>query len=168
MYSLVILRGSSYNPAMETADLQASEEVRIAGLLAGDDIAIRVQHEPTRGEVYSACERVLRLVDPVEAGRILASIFFLATEGATAATSWLQHWYVITEGVEPLREFREMLESKGLVTMPYGRATEQRITVRLSRGLAKRLSRHALKADDVVRLLRSGAAKDRADRVRAA
>jgi len=155
---------------METTDRQqASEEVRIAGLLAGEDIAIRVQQEPTRSEVYNVCEQALKLVGPVDAGRILASLFFIATEGATAATSWLQHWYVITEHAEPLREFREMLEAKGLVDMPPGSRMERRITVRVSPSLSKQLRRHNWKAEDVVRkLLRSGAQKVMSNRERAA
>ena len=164
------MRGSSYNPDMEISNRQSTEEdVRIAGILAGEDIAIRVQREPSRSEIYSACERALKLVDPIDAGRILASLLFIATEGATAATSWLQHWYVITEDVEPLREFREMLEAKGVVEMPPGSRGERRITVRVSSSLSKQLRRHALNADDVVRkLLRSGVQKSTADRVRAA
>ena len=159
MYSLVILRGSSYNPDMEILDQKSREGITIAGLLAsGNDIAIHVTRDPTRGEIVKSCEDVLKVVDTVEAGRLLAHMLLVSTVGPMGAGNWLQHWYVVTEHIEPLREFRELLEIKGLVDPIPGRQDNERITVVVSRALARDLRRnHDMKAEDLIRdLLRAG------------
>jgi hypothetical protein len=144
----------------QTQDQKSREEVTISGLLAsGDDIAIRVTHELSRSEIVQACDQALKLVSTDDAGRLLAHMVLVTCLGPMGAGSWLQSWYVNTDHVEPLREFRQMLEAKGLVDPMPGTGGAERITVVVSRSLAKELKReHNMRAEDVVRsLMRVGA-----------